>query len=386
MALNVISNFASNVALRNLSDSTARATSSLAKLSLGSRVASAKDDAASLAVGSRLHAEVIGLKQAAVNAGQAVSMLQIADGAMAKIDTVLLRMKSLAVQAGSGQLSSSDRSVLNKEFLTLRSEVDRNAKDTEFAGMLLTSGSIAVDRASATDFEVADGVQNITFRGDHATSSNASIAYNTAGSFSVTVVAGTATNVFTGSVASGTNDGTNMTTGAIVTLTNTNSNNKVDIALNTAFIVNATRANGTLGLSSTNITSFNFKVGTGTSATADEITVTINSVDEAALGIANTLISSQADSNAASVAISNAIDDLQTYRANIGANQNRLEFAAANISIAVENTEAARSQLLDLNIATEMSSFVSDQILIQAGVSMLAQANEMPNNLLRLFQ
>jgi flagellin len=386
MALNVISNFASNVALRNLSDSTAKATDSLAKLSLGTRVAAAKDDAASLAVGSRLQAEVVGLKQAAVNAGQAVSMLQIADGAMAKINNVLLRMKSLAVQAGSGQLSASDRGVLNTEYLTLRSEVDRNAKDTEFAGMLLTSGSIAVDRASASDFEVADGVQAITFRGDHSTASNASISYNTAGSFSVSVVAGSATNIFTGSVASGTNDGTNMTTGTIVTLTNTNSTNKIDIAINTAFVVNATRATGTLGLSGTSTTTFNFKVGTGTSSTADEIIVSINSVDETSLGIGTTAISSVADSNAASVAISNAIDDLQTYRANIGANQNRLEFAAANISIAVENTEAARSQLLDLNIATEMSSFVSHQILIQAGVSMLAQANEMPNNLLRLFQ
>ena len=70
MALNAISNFAANVAIRNLSQSDQAATRSLAKLSIGSRVVTAKDDAASLAVGSRLHAEVIGLKQAAVNAGQ----------------------------------------------------------------------------------------------------------------------------------------------------------------------------------------------------------------------------------------------------------------------------------------------------------------------------
>ena len=251
-------------------------------------------------------------------------MLQIADGAMAKINNVLLRMKSLAVQSSSGQLSGADRSVLNSEYLNLRSEVDRNARDTDFAGQLLTSGSIAVDRASATDFEIVDGVQNITFRGDHNTTSNASISYNTAGSFSVTVD----TDIFTGSIASGTNDGTNMTTGTMVTLTNTNSSNKIDIALNTAFVVNGARADGTLALSGTSTTTFSFKVGTGTSSTADEILVSINSVDVGALSIGTTVINSQADSNTASVAISNAIDDLQTYRATIGANQNRLEFAS----------------------------------------------------------
>ena len=106
MPLNLISNFAANVAQRNLAMSESAATISLSKLSSGSRVVSAKDDAASLAVGSRLNAEVVGLKQAAVNAGQAISMLQIADGAMAKVNDILVRMKSLAVQAGSGRFAS----------------------------------------------------------------------------------------------------------------------------------------------------------------------------------------------------------------------------------------------------------------------------------------
>ena len=176
------------------------------------------------------------------------------------------------------------------------------------------------------------------------------------------------------------------TTGTVVTLSNTNTTNKIDIALNTAFVVNTAKATGTFGLSGTSISTFSFKVGTGSSSTADNISVSINSVDASALSVGGTVISSEAEADAASVAVSNAIDDLQTYRANIGANQNRLEFAAANLHIAVENSEAARSQLLDLDVAAEMSDFVSRQILIQAGVSMLAQANEMPHDLLRLFQ
>jgi flagellin len=381
MPLNLISNFAANVAQRNLGMSDAAASSSLAKLSAGSRVVSAKDDAASLAVGSRLNAEVVGLKQASVNAGQAISMLQIADGAMAKVNDVLVRMKSLAVQAGSGALSATERNMLNTEYVALRSEIDRIAADTDFAGTQLVDGSISVDRTAAATFEIVDGVQDITFRGDTATG-NATIAYATTGSFSVTVGA----NVFTGSLDSTTNDGSVMNTSTVVTLTNTNTTNKIDIIVDTAFDVDAAHSTGTLALTGANTTSFTFKVGTGVSSTADDIAVTVNSISASALAIGSTSVTTEGLADTASVAISNAIDDLQTYRATIGANQNRLEFAAANIATATENTEAARSQLLDLDVASEMSNFVSKQILIQAGVSMLAQANQLPGNLLRLFQ
>jgi flagellin len=387
MPLNVISNFAANVAHRNLGISDAAATTSLAKLSSGTRVVSAKDDAASMAIGSRLEAERTGLQQALVNAGQAVSMLQIADGAMAKVNDILVRMKSLAVQAGSGSLSGTERSMLNTEYQALVSEVDRIANDTEFAGTILVNGAIVSDTTSATAFAPAQGIQAITFVGDHSTASNAPISYDhTNSAFSISVVDGTATNIFTGSIGSGTNDGTNMTTGTVVTLTNTATSNKIDLALNTAFVVNASHAAGTLGLSGTSATSFTFKVGTGTSSTADELIATISSVSASSLGVSTTSVSTKTDADLSSVAVSNAIDNLQDHRATIGANQNRLEFASANLATAVENTEAARSQLLDLDIASEMSNFVSKQILIQAGVAMLSQANQLPNNLLRLFQ
>ena len=87
----------------------------------------------------------------------------------------------------------------------------------------------------------------------------------------------------------------------------------------------------------------------------------------------------------ASTAVSTAIDTLNTSRAGVGAAQNRLQFAADNNAIAMENAESARSSLMDLDIASEMTTFTSKQILVQAGVSMVAQANQLPQNLLRLF-
>ncbi len=151
MALNIISNFAANVAHRNLERSDSEMSASLAKLSAGTRVISAKDDAASMAIGSRLLSEVKALGQAQVNSGQAVSMLQVAEGAMTRAHDILIRMKTLSVQSGSGQLSGTERGMLDTEYQALLSEIDRIAADTEFAGTQLVNGSFAMDRSNKTD-------------------------------------------------------------------------------------------------------------------------------------------------------------------------------------------------------------------------------------------
>ena len=389
MALNVISNFAANVAHRNLTNSDMAMTDSLAKLSSGTRVVSAKDDAASMAIGSRLAAEVGALQQARVNSGQAVSMLQVADGAMARANDILLRMKTLAVQAGSGQLSGTERGMLNTEYQQLVSEVDRLANDTEFNGVTLVDGSLALDRTNASDFEVADGVSSITLRGtfDITTASTATVAYQESGASQGYFTFAHNSSNYTGSLPSDSNDGTNMTSGAVVTLTTGGSdNNKVDIAVNTAFAMSTAHSTGTIGLSGATTTSFTYKVGTGTSSTSDEITVSLSGISSTSLGLNSTDITSATTADNASTLITNAIDQLSDTRAEVGASLNRLEFAAANIATTLENTEAARSNLLDLDMAAEMSNFTSKQILQQAGVAMLAQANQTPQTLLRLFQ
>jgi len=146
MALNVISNFAANIAHRNLQASDQQATSSLNKLSSGSRVPTAKDDAASLAIGSALKAEVMASTQATVNARQAGSLLQIADGAMANVSEILVRSKMLAVQASSGQFSGAERQMFDNEYQSLLAEINRIAITTKFAGNLLVNGTVEVGK------------------------------------------------------------------------------------------------------------------------------------------------------------------------------------------------------------------------------------------------
>jgi flagellin len=276
MALNVVSNYAANVAQRYLQKADAEASRSVAKLAAGTRVLSAADDAASLAVGLSLKADVVSLKQAAVNVGQASSVIQIADGAMSTVTDILLRMKTLAVQGASDQLASTQRTMLNSEFTALLSEVDRIAAVTNFDGQSLTTGSLS---ASGLKFQVG-----------HANTAN------------------------------------------------------------------------------------------------DSIEVKIDGIDTTDLSMASKVVSTYTDATTALAAINTAIDTIATSRAKLGASQNRLEFAGANIATQMENAEAARSTLMDLDVAAEMSTFTSNQILQQAGVSMLAQANQMPQNLLRLFR
>ncbi len=393
MPLNIISNFAANVAHRNLIMSDAAATNSLAKLSAGTRVLSAKDDAAALAVGSRLAAEIAGLKTAAVNAGQAISMLQVADGAMSQINDVLMRMKSLAISSGSDQLSSTERAMLDTEYQALLSEIDRIAADTEFAGTQLVNGALTRAGSTGSAYHATNGVDSIVFRGDFGTvgsgaATTGSIQYNSNGGASnegqFVVTAGGIT--YSGLIDATKDDGTNLSASTVVTLTSVGRTESIDIVLNAGFVTNGTTSNETQLLAGSSVSSFTFKVGTGSSATADDITISVNGIGTTALSVTGGDILSKAAADTASIAVSNAINDVQTYRATIGASQNRLQFAANNLATTTENTEAARSQLLDLDVASEMSTFTSKQILVQAGVSMLAQANQLPQNLLRLFQ
>jgi flagellin len=391
MSMNVISNYAANVAHRNLMTSDAAATSSLAKLSSGSRVVSAKDDAAAMAIGARLNSTVNALKQASVNAGQGVSMLQIADGAMARVNDVLVRMKTLSVQAGSGQLSSTERGMLDTEYQSLVSEVTRIAAATDFNGQQLVNGSLTTAGAGIAGgaFEVADGVSGITAHGlTSATSDNYTLSYSTTGA---TFTLSDGTNTYTGSISSSALDSSGaLTTGTAVKLTSTGATGDAIISLNTAFdattSVAAAATDGGLHFTGSSTTSFSYKVGAGTDATKDVITVSVDGINAANLALSGTDITTTTTADAASDLISAAIDTLNTARSKVGAYQNRLEFASANLASAIENSEAARSNLLDLDIAQEMTTFTSKQILTQAGVSMLAQANQMPQNLLKLFQ
>jgi flagellin len=434
MALNIVSNFAANVAQRQLASANDAATESVAKLSAGKRVLAAKDDAAASAISARLSAEINGLKQANVNAGQASSLLQIADGAFSNTQDILTRMKSLAVQAGSDQLSDTERSFLDQEFQALAGEIERIAQDTEFNGTKLVNGnvdgqinlgatgtvtfattgggtgSVTGIGAAASGVQGVDamGIQLATAGTDLSTPTNmaatvpvqtGTLAFNTtngqimlSGVDVMTTGGGTATGVnFTGTLVDASGNaitgGTGPTMDAQVQLmaSATSVAGTITVSVGTAF-TDITGTSNTVVLSGEETNEFNFKVGTGTNASEDEISVSIGSITQSALGIDGESIDTKVNADAASDALSQAIDTLQEKRSNVGASQNRLDFASNNVQVSVENQEAARSELEDLNVASEITQFTSQQLLVQAGTSVLAQANQLPQNLLSLFQ
>jgi flagellin len=448
MALNIISNYAANVAHRNLTASDEMATRSLSKLSSGTRVVSARDDAASMAIGARLNATTQALKTATVNVGQANSMLQIADGGMATIDDVLVRMKTLAVQASSGNLSDTERGFLNDEFTELRDEIDRIASSTNFNGIQLLGdggdvaanfgdlasgggGAALVPAAGFDGFAITDNNYWATDTNGGGVTDNSfqvSINEGTAGQVIMTVSAtidGAVDRVQsidvtdyasggTTAIGAGENATLNFDELGLTFTVNTNFSATVStVEAGTAgsadFGSDATFDNGASTFDSTaNVvtmeadngqqlaTSIEFQVGGGNTAN-DRLSINLTSVDSAALGSGGTgqesleglganAISTAAGAQNAVEVVTRAIDDLQRARAAVGTSQNRLDFAGQNLASTQENTESARSTLLDLDVAAEMTAFTSKQILVQSGVAMLAQANQMPQNLLRLLQ
>ncbi|NEW93312.1 flagellin [Rhodopseudomonas sp. BR0M22] len=136
----ISTNTAANTAVRFLNVNSAQESSSLAKLSSGSRINKASDDAAGLAISTRISSDITTLQQAATNASQATSILQTADGGASNISDILARMKSLATQASSGNVTDDSRGYIQSEFSQLISQIDSIASGTRYSGTSLLNG------------------------------------------------------------------------------------------------------------------------------------------------------------------------------------------------------------------------------------------------------
>ncbi|MDX6750792.1 flagellin [Geminicoccaceae bacterium 1502E] len=371
MALTGTTNTAANTAHRYLTANQSQAASSLAKLSSGSRIVKASDDAASLAVGTKIKADVSALRQASINAAQASSLLQIADGGMARISDLLLRMKALAVQAASGSVSDTERGYLNEEFGELQNQIDQIATQTKFNDSVLLDGSAgkSVNNVGTDLTNPGIGVQ----LSGAANAATYTLAFDGTDTFTLTDT----TNTLAYSVQI---DATGL--GAVYEGTIRFDSAGLQVSLNN-FDYTAT-ASGTFDVAGTG-NSLTFQVGADN---GDDITVNLPDVDATGMGVDSGTINIRTEA-AAAVSIQSlgsAIEIISTSRANVGAMMSRFEFVVANLSTSIENLDAARATLMDVDIAAEMTRFTSLQVLTQAGVAMLAQANQMPQNLLRLLQ
>lgn len=282
----VNTNIGASIAQDALSKNDRSLNTSMERLSTGKRINGAKDDAAGLAIATRMTSQIRGLEAGMKNAGDAISMISVADGAMVEIGNMLQRMRELALQAANGTTTSADRDYLNTEYQNLIAEIERVAQNTQW------NGSDILNVASNTKkYQVgANGGQTIAVSFAAVDQTNGSAF----GSFSA---AGAAVSIAAGTTASA------ITTGAAAVT-------KIDLA----------------------------------------------------------------------------ITELNENRATFGAAINQLTYAMDNLASVKVNSEAARSRIEDTDYAMETSEVARSAIIHQAGLAMLAQANQVTATVLALLR
>ena len=263
-------------AQRSLGINTRNLNDNLRKLSSGERITKAGDDAAGLAISENLKAQIRGMRQAKRNAGDAVSLLQTAEGGMNEISNIIIRLRELSVQAASDTVGVTERGYSDIEFQNLKEEIDRISKSTEFNGIKLLDGS----------------------------------------------------------------------------------GGKLE-----------------------------FQVGTKNDPVLDRLHYDGSTADASltALGLEVDGVSTKEGAQAALQKLDDALVHINGTRANFGALQNRLQSTQNNLEISDENLSAANSRIRDVDVASETADMTKNNILLQAGISVLSQANQAPNTALKLL-
>jgi len=404
--LSIKNNLMAANAARHLGTSYNSLATSVERLSSGLRINSAKDDAAGLAVRELIRGDVAQLNQAARNASDAVSMLQTAEGAMAVIDDLLVRMKELAEQASTGSYSGAQITIMNNEYIQLGEEITRIAESTSFNGISLLDNTTAVSfhlgsasisftpedvTAGATGLAV-DAASDSTTTGLHGTlyattvdsiyvqaadidngnaNDDASFVFATDGTVTMDMGAFNATGITLSQLVSGLN------TAAIAGNWTASDPAMARAEYDSTYGAYRLRVTGkTAGIGN------NLTIGGANDSAAFDADADFAITNGAADGGSVSLVT---DAEAALTAVSAAIITKDTYRAKLGYYMNRLEAANSILNIQAENLGAAESRISDVDVATEMANMTRNQVLAQAGISMLAQANSMPQMALKLL-
>ena len=382
MAQSINTNVASLNAQRNLSRSQGLMNTALERLSTGLRINSAKDDAAGLAISERFTTQIRGLNQAVRNASDGISLAQTSESALGELTNNLQRIRELAVQSVNATNSASDRAALNAEVQERISEIDRIAKQTNFNGVKVLDGSFG----TAT-FQVGANVgETISVSLTTNVTASALGTVNTvtgiASAMDTVTAAGTADTVLTFTPAVGAASTANVAAGSTVqevadaineanidgVAAFVNESGFVQLLSDDAAVV-VTEAVGGAG----NVTGL---AGVTTLAETAGATTTLTGVGVDTVGAANFAIAR----------IDSSLTAVNGLRGNLGAIQNRFESTIINLQTVSENLSASRGRIQDADFAAETAALTKAQILQQAGVAVLSQANAQPQLALSLLQ
>ncbi|MDN7584891.1 flagellin [Burkholderia orbicola] len=388
--LGINSNINSLVAQQNLNGSQNALSQAITRLSSGKRINSAADDAAGLAISTRMQTQINGLNQGVSNANDGVSMIQTASSALSSLTNSLQRIRQLAVQASTGTMSTTDQAALQQEVAQQIQEVNRIASQTTYNGTNILNGN-----AGIVSFQVGANVgQTISLD----LSQSMSAAQIGGGLVQKGQTVGTVTGLSLDSSGAYTSAAAAVTVTAInvlsdgkggYTFTDQNGGALSQTYAQSVFGTNATGGTGaavgalTLQTSATSVGGSSMSAAALTAAT--NAVAQINAVNKPAT-VSGLDISTVSGANVAMVSIDNALQTVNNVQAALGAAQNR--FTAIATAQQAESTDlsSAQSQITDANFAQETANMSKNQVLQQAGISVLAQANSLPQQVLKLLQ
>ena len=332
------------------------------KLSSGYKINRAADDAAGLAISEKMRSQIRGLDKASTNASDGISVVQTAEGALNEVHAMLQRMNELATQAANDTNTSIDRSQLKLEINQLTSEIDRISSSTQFNTMNLLDGTFAE--------------KNLQVGALCGQKIEISIKPMNAAGLGLTVKT---SYVVSQSIDYATDESRGINTFARASHGWIKGWSKASIA---------SAPEGTVvGQWKTSTIPYNVNNALVASTFASDTTIALKSFSKARPeDVAKVLsVSSFENAGATMKLVQNAIDLVSTQRANLGAIQNRLEHTIANLDVTSENTSSAESRVRDTDMAKEMVTYSKNNILAQAGQSMLAQANQSTQGVLSLL-
>lgn len=369
MAMSVNTNISAMNSQRHLTNTDNAMQKSLEKLSSGYRINRAADDAAGLAISEKMRGQVKGLNQASRNAQDGISLLQTAEGALNETHSILQRMRELSVQGANDTLAAEDRNAINTELTQLAEEITRIGNTTQFNGKNLLDGSFGVklDSATSTLKEGVDGVTSISVNGAQ-TATTYTITQGAAGQVSISD--GATTQTLTGLAASYTGTLNFDQLGVQLEVVGADLSGVGTWSATTKTVVTGAAADAKL------------QIGANAGQT---LGITVDDMRAANLGVNALNVNDSTTANAATTALDTAINQVSEQRSTLGAWQNRLEHTINNLGTSAENLTAAESRIRDVDMAKEMSEFTKNQVLSQAGVSMLAQANQSSQSILKLL-
>lgn len=379
MALVINTNISSMNATRQLAESSGKLATAMGRLSSGMRINSAKDDAAGLAIASRMTAQITGLNVAQRNANDGISLAQTAEGAMASITTNLQRVRELAVQSSNATNSADDRAALQKEVNQLTSEIERVATGTKFNSTNLLDGSFTAQKfqvgADKGESIQIDSIQSMKLA-DLMSGGTPKYNYAEGAALTVTTPADAASFTIGGkSVAIGASVGRNNADALAALKTEFESVVAANSELSGFTMTNDGKISGT-------------GVGTGSITIGGLTNITGLSLGAATAQAAPTTVDITDPTKAADAIdlMDKALKTVNSARADLGALQNRFESVVSNLATTSENLTASRSRIVDADFATETANLSQGQVLQQAGMAMLAQANQGPQSVLSLLR